>query len=296
MSSLKNIVILITGLFLCVRLWMPIEQEKIAFDSKFNRQDSATSFLNMSNGRFSKTHTKPITHHHSGTLQSRQLQELYLLADFLFHSVGFEFLGGQTQPVSDPLSILLQSIHDSCTLQCEERSQLMIQICQRSFGIKGRMVIIPGHHSYPVFTIGKKEYIIDPYDPLYFLSPLDHHILTWEELHQSNNYIIVRTRRHYGPSKELISRNLAEKFELLGLPSKAQQKQLLRKTLDTLNFLQNDLHIEIPKHQPRQLSQTHSDQYPLKLDLWDRQDGDLHIPESYGLPKRNKQPLIYIEQ
>lgn len=276
---------------------IPIESENLPFEHHFRLQDSSTAFLTISQVEQSQIPLTEENHQHSGSILARQLQEVNLLADFLFHTVGFEYLGGGgTKPISDPISTLKKSIHDSCTLQCEERSQLMLEICQRSFGIKGRLVNIPDHHSFSLYTIGNKENIIDPYDPFYCVSTVDNHIMSWEELHQSNNYIIVRTRRKYGPSKELISRNLAEQFELLGLRSKAQQRQLLRKTLDTLNRLPDELHIEIPMHQPRRLSQTHSDQYPLKLDLWDRQDGDLHIPEAYGLPKRNKQPIIYIEQ
>lgn len=296
MSSTKTTHIFIIGLFLWGGLGMPVEEENIAFDHEIALQDSATSFLSIGCDSMPKTLSKRPPHHHSGTLLSRQLQEVYLLADFLFHSIGFEFLGGQTQSVTDPLYILRQSIHDSCTLQCEERSELMLEICQRSFGIRGRLVNIPGHHSFPVFTIGKKEYIIDPYDPIYFLSPVDDHILSWGELQEKKEYILVRTARKYGPSKELISKDLSARWGMDNQPINQATIKLETSVSRTLTQINRNRNIEIPLHQKRKLSPSQSQTYPWKLELWDRQDGDNHIPESYGLPPSKTPITIYIEQ
>jgi hypothetical protein len=296
MLSAKTTLIVIISLFLWGGFWVPVEEENIAFDIEIAQQDSATSFLSVGRDSMPKTFSKPHPHHHSGTLLTRQLQEVYLLADFLFHSIGFEFLGGQTQPVTDPLYILRQSIHDSCTLQCEERSELMLEICQRSFGISGQLVNIPGHHSFPVFTIGKKEYIIDPYDPIYFLSPKDHHVLSWGELQEKTEYILVRTARKYGPSKELISKNLSAKWGIDNQPINQATIKLETSVSRTLNQIKKSRNIEIPMHQERKLSPSQSQTYPWKLELWDRQDGDNHIPESYGLPPSKTPVKIYIEQ
>jgi hypothetical protein len=81
-------------------------------------------------------------------------------------------------------------------------------------GIKATTISIKNVHTFPLVNIGNRRFIFDPYDPFIIFDSIKSGVLDYNEALKyclNNNSInIIRTKKTFGVSNELVSNDLAK--------------------------------------------------------------------------------------
>lgn len=159
------------------------------------------------------------------TIKTNSETLLYLkalvLSDFVYGSVGFQFLGGRLgmrcdeSLVSEFPEMSLKEVYNytntnKLALDCGLLTMYYQNLIDSLLNLSFRDTSIQGIHTYPLTKIGNREFIIDPSDPFVLFDLSKNRVLGYREIIQVDSLVFLRTKRLFGRSQLLISKCLFE--------------------------------------------------------------------------------------
>ena len=153
--------------------------------------------------------------------QTKQYIKSLLLEEWLYSSFNFQFLG----PVlgladtsrfnidfgtSDISNCYLIGNTNQVAVWCGERTKLFIRLADSLLHLKTKKITFKNTHTFPLVEIGNAIYIIDPFDPFILFDENLQTVVDYNKLianTENINIKALRTKRNFGNSGELISKN-----------------------------------------------------------------------------------------
>jgi hypothetical protein len=170
------------------------------------------------------------------------LKALYL-TEFVYASFSFQFLGSQLGKTNHQIAIQnwdkmpLENCYNMgntnlVPVWCGDRTSFYIRLLDSLLGIKATSVSIKNVHTFPLVNIGNKRFVFDPYDPFVIFDSLKMRVMDYDEALKyflNNNSInIIRTKKTFGVSNELVSNDLAK--DILAI-SKNEKQDISQKLI-----------------------------------------------------------------
>ncbi len=163
------------------------------------------------------------------TIHSNEETKYYIksiiIADFVYAAFSFQFLGPQLGLAKDASSIknwnklsikkcFELGNKNEYAVFCGERTSFFNRLVTNLLKLKTRQTFIKGIHTFPLIKIGKKEYIIDPYDPFVVVDTIKGTVLDYKSILKKNYTSLspIRTKRLFGSSRMLISQKFYNKL------------------------------------------------------------------------------------
>lgn len=157
--------------------------------------------------------------------ETKQYIKALILADFVFGSCGHPLLGkslGMSNSTLEANGLVRTTLVDvysktnsnTVAIDCGTYSTYYKYLLDSLLGLSSSVLSIEKLHTFPVITIGTKEYLIDPSDPFVLLNSDKSSMLSFDELKVANSLFIFRSRRVFGNSQILVSRELVNHLNL----------------------------------------------------------------------------------
>lgn len=164
------------------------------------------------------------------TLNTNKETVLYLkslyLADFVFASFSHQFLGQELGLAND--SLIRNKWEDysmeeqfgfgnenQISFSCGTRSNFYLELIRTLLRLEGRDTSIKNVHTYPITTISGIDYIIDPSEPMVFISSRNSGVLKYNQLKNSSEVVIYSSKRSFGSSHFIFSNRLLNNIQPL---------------------------------------------------------------------------------
>lgn len=151
---------------------------------------------------------------------TRDYIKALLLANAVHRLFSFQFLGNYGYPLTPIACEGWNNLSDEKRFNignnnqqpiwCGDRALYFLSVLKKYTNIDGYAVSIKGVHTYPVIKLGKKYYIVDPYDPFVVINKT-FEMVDYSELianNNKNNVEVKRTKRIFGYSNHLVSQKL----------------------------------------------------------------------------------------
>lgn len=150
--------------------------------------------------------------------ETRTYLKCLLLTDFTSSLFSGQFLGNKLG-MSDH-SVSISSWNDRTIKECfdhgnrnvspvwcGDRTTFFIKLADSLLHIKATQVSVPGIHTYPLITIGQKQFIFDPYDLFVPMDTIDHMILDYQAIKSEayRSICVYDVKPEFGKRKELVS-------------------------------------------------------------------------------------------
>jgi hypothetical protein len=152
----------------------------------------------------------------------KYLKALYI-SEFVYASFSFQFMGYQLGKTNHKIAIEnwnnmpLEKCYNMgnsnlVPVWCGDRTSFYIRLLDSLLGIKATSVSIKNIHTFPLVNIGNRRFIFDPYDPFVVFDSLKSRVLDYDEALKyclkNNSINIIRTKKTFGFSNELVSNDL----------------------------------------------------------------------------------------
>lgn len=153
------------------------------------------------------------------TEETKQYAKSLLLAEWIYGSFYYQFLGpdlgmadtakwGIDFTRSDITSCYNAGISGEIAVWCENRAVFFTRMIDTLLHLKTEIISFSPIHTFPLVTIGKKSYIIDPYDP-FLIFDENQHLVDYKMLRSKEKKMVaLRTKRNFGNPGELVSKKL----------------------------------------------------------------------------------------
>jgi hypothetical protein len=183
------------------------------------------------------------------------LKALYL-SEFVYASFSFQFLGSKLGKTNHQIAIdnwdkmPLENCYNMgnnnlVPVWCGDRTSFYIRLLDTLLEIKATTISIKNVHTFPLVNIGNRRFIFDPYDPFVIFDSLKSKVLDYDEAFKyclkNNSINIIRTKKTFGFSNELVSNDLTKEILAVSNNEKQDFSQKLKKYLivNQSSFLKN---------------------------------------------------------
>jgi hypothetical protein len=155
------------------------------------------------------------------TLRTNKKTSLYLkalfLADFVYASFSFQFLGDQ---FGLPQDSLIKINWDKLPLRrqfelgnsnlvsadCGIRTNFYMHLLNELLGLKSQQVSIEGIHTFPIVSIKESYYLIDPSEPIIFIHKTNNRVVTYDKImEQLDSITFYNSSRNFGNTHMIVS-------------------------------------------------------------------------------------------
>ncbi len=213
------------------------------------------------------------------------LKSLYL-SEFVYASFSFQFMGSQHGKTNHHISIdnwnkmPLENCYNMgnrnlVPVWCGDRTSFYVRLLDSLLGIKATTISIKEVHTFPLVNIGNRRFIFDPYDPFIIFDTLKLRVMDYDEALKNclnnNSIIVLRTKRTFGVSNELVSNDLTRDILAASNNEKQDFSRKLTKYLikNQLYFLKNINKCSFERYNKKGIiynSNLKEDRYIIKLE------------------------------
>ncbi len=155
---------------------------------------------------------------------TKEYLKVSILAEFVYASFSFQFFGEKWGKTSHsvaiknwdklPLDVCYNIANNNLVpVWCGDRTTFFIRLLDSLLSLKASVISIKDVHTFPLVSIGQRRFIFDPYDPFIIFDTSLSTIIDYDQVQKlvlnNDSYKVMRTKRIFGFSNELISQRLA---------------------------------------------------------------------------------------
>jgi len=213
-----------------------------------------------------------------------------VVADFVYASFSYRFLG-DSLGIDNDSSIIKKwdtlslkkcfdiGNHNHAAIYCNNRTSFYVRLLDTLLSIKTEIIEIEGVHTFPLTFIDDERFLIDPYDPFVVYDSISKVVLAYDSIRNNPYKQIIRSKRLFGCSRELVSNPLLQKVGIKY--NVCSLMEYLKKIGE--QYIKNDsllLQIHIPNFSD--ISKIRSNQrFSYSLALCSRPEGNIRLEQFY---------------